>query len=88
MSKTAWIIAIAFFTFIFGLPMLALMNTEKISLGNCKNCNIENVKIEMEQKKAKLKAEHDLRVKENMKKLHDGTYEPKPWAGFPWNRND
>ena len=88
MSKTAWIIAIAFFTFIFGLPMLALMNTERITLGNCKNCNIENVKIEMEQKKAKLKAEHNLRVKENMKKLHDCTYEPKPWAGFPWNRND
>ena len=63
MSKTAWIIAIAFFTFIFGLPMLALMNTERITLGNCKNCNIENVKIEMEQKKARLKAEHDLRVK-------------------------
>ena len=88
MSKTAWIIAIAFFTFIFGLPMLALMNTERITLGNCKNCNIENVKIEMEQKKARLKAEHDLRVNENIKKLHDGTYEPKPWAGFPWNRND
>ena len=25
---------------------------------------------------------------ENMKKLHDGTYKPRPWAGWPWNREE
>ena len=43
---------------------------------------------DIEEKKAKLKAEHDIKVKENRKKIHDGTYEVKPWAGWPWNREN
>ena len=35
-----------------------------------------------------LKEEHDKQIAENMKKLHDGTYKPRPWAGFPWNREE
>ena len=40
----------------------------------------------VERIKAKIKAENKIRVEKNKKALHDGTYKPKPWAGFPWNR--
>ena len=42
----------------------------------------------IEEKKAILKAEHEKQLAENMKKLHDGTYKPRPWAGWPWNREE
>jgi hypothetical protein len=49
---------------------------------NCKECTIEAI----EKIKAKLKTENKIRVEKNKKALHDGTYKPKPWAGWPWNR--
>ena len=80
-----WII-ILFFIFIFGLPMYAYYS---VSSGHffqerakCEQCTIES----LEKIKAKLKAENKIRVEKNKKALHDGTYKPKPWAGFPWNR--
>ena len=77
---------ILFFGFIFGLPMYAYYS---VSSGHffqerakCEECTIES----LEKIKAKLKAENKIRVEKNKKALHDGTYKPKPWAGFPWNR--
>ena len=80
------IIITLFFLFILGYPLLVgyIANTGYIHrvMSDCSECTIES----MEGKKAKLKAEHDIKVKENRKKIHDGTYKVKPWAGWPWNR--
>ena len=83
--KKFWLL-ILFFSFIFGLPMYAYYS---VSSGHffqvkakCKGCTIEVI----ENIKAKIKAENKIRVEKNKKLLHDGTYKPKPWAGFPWNR--
>ena len=83
--KKYWML-ILFFGFIFGLPMYAYYS---VSSGHffqerakCKECTIEAI----ENIKAKIKAENKIRVEKNKKLLHDGTYKPKPWAGFPWNR--
>ena len=48
----------------------------------CKECTIEA----LEKIKAKLKAENKMQVEKNKKALHDGTYKPKQWAGWPWDR--
>ena len=83
--KKCWML-ILFFGFIFGLPMYAYYS---VSSGHffqerakCEKCTIES----LEKIKAKLKAENKIRVEKNKKALHDGTYKPKKWAGFPWNR--
>ena len=83
--KKCWML-ILFFGFIFGFPMYAYYS---VSSGHffqerakCKECTIEAI----ENIKAKIKAENKIRVEKNKKLLHDGTYKPKPWAGFPWNR--
>ena len=80
-----WLV-IGFFIFIFGLPMYAYYS---VSSGHffqekakCKGCTIEA----LEKIKTKLKAENKMQVEKNKKALHDGTYKPRPWAGFPWNR--
>jgi hypothetical protein len=85
-KKGVWVILIMFFIFIFGLP---LMSYVKIVDGKMHSLYGEDHKVTLEileEKKAILKAEHDKQIAENMKKLHDGTYKPRPWAGFPWNR--
>ena len=88
MSKTVWAILIMFFIFIFGLPLMSYVN---IVGGKMHSLQGEDPKVTLEileEKKAKLKTEHDKQIAENMKKLHDGTYKPRPWAGFPWNREE
>ena len=83
--KKYWML-ILFFGFIFGLPMYAYYS---VSSGHffqerakCEQCTIES----LEKIKAKLKAENKIRVEKNKKALHDGTYKPKKWAGWPWDR--
>ena len=83
--KKCWML-ILFFGFIFGLPMYAYYS---VSSGHffqerakCEECTIES----LEKIKAKLKAENKIRVEKNKKALHDGTYKPKKWAGWPWDR--
>ena len=83
--KKFWLL-ILFFSFIFGLPMYAYYSVSsghffQVNAG-CKECTVEAVEKIM----AKLKAENKIRVEKNKKALHDGTYKPKPWAGWPWNR--
>ena len=88
MSKEVWAIMILFFIFIFGLPLMSYVN---ITSGKMQSLHGETPEVALkilEEKKAILKAEHDKQVAENMKKLHDGTYKPRPWAGWPWNREE
>ena len=88
MSKTAWAILILFFIFIFGLPLMSYVN---ITSGKMQSLHGETPEVALkilEEKKAILKAEHEKQLAENMKKLHDGTYKPRPWAGWPWNREE
>ena len=88
MSKEVWAILILFFIFIFGLPLMSYVN---ITSGKMQSLHGETPEVALkilEEKKAILKAEHDKQIAENMKKLHDGTYKPRPWAGFPWNREE
>jgi len=88
MSKTVWTILIMFFLFIFGLPLMSYVN---ITSGKMQSLHGETPEVALkilEEKKAILKAEHEKQLAENMKKLHDGTYKPRPWAGFPWNREE
>ena len=85
-KKEVWLILIMFFIFIFGLPLMSYVN---ITSGKMQSLHGETPEVALkilEEKKAILKAEHDKQIAENMKKLHDGTYKPRPWAGFPWNR--
>ena len=87
-KKEVWLILIMFFIFIFGLPLMSYVN---ITSGKMHSLHGESPKVTLEileEKKAILKAEHDKQIAENMKKLHDGTYKPRPWAGFPWNREE
>ncbi len=74
-----FIIMIGFFLFVFGLPMGAMIKTAQIITGED---NIDQIYEDMERKKARLKAEHEKQLAENMKKLHDGTYKPRPWKGL------
>ena len=86
MSKEVWAILILFFIFIFGLPLMSYVN---ITSGKMQSLHGETPEVALkilEEKKAILKAEHEKQLAENMKKLHDGTYKPRPWAGWPWNR--
>ena len=88
MSKEVWAILIMFFLFIFGLPLMSYVN---ITSGKMQSLHGETPEVALkilEEKKAILKAEHEKQLAENMKKLHDGTYKPRPWAGFPWNREE
>ena len=88
MSKEVWAILIMFFIFIFGLPLMSYVN---ITSGKMQSLHGETPEVALkilEEKKAILKAEHDKQIAENMKKLHDGTYKPRPWAGWPWNREE
>ena len=88
MSKEVWAILILFFIFIFGLPLMSYVN---ITSGKMQSLHGETPEVALkilEEKKAILKAEHEKQLAENMKKLHDGTYKPRPWAGFPWNREE
>ena len=86
--KMGWAILIMFFIFIFGLPLMSYVNIINghmhSKMMNCPECTIEAI----EEKMAKLKAEHDKKLEENKKKLHDGTYKPRAWAGWPWNREN
>jgi len=88
MSKEVWAILILFFIFIFGLPLMSYVN---ITSGKMQSLHGETPEVALkilEEKKAILKAEHEKQLAENMKKLHDGTYKPRPWAGWPWNREE
>ncbi len=78
--KTFVIIMVLFFIFVFGLPMMAMLNTANIITGKS---NVEQVLKDMERKKAKLKAEHEKQLAINMEALHDGTYKPKSWKERP-----
>ena len=71
---------VLFFIFVFGLPMMAMLNTANIITGKS---NVEQVLKDMERKKAKLKAEHEKQLAINMEALHDGTYKPKSWKERP-----
>ena len=87
-KKEVWTILIMFFIFIFGLPLMSYVN---ITSGKMHSLHGEAPEVTLEileEKKAILKAEHDKQIAENMKKLHDGTYKPRPWAGWPWNREE
>ena len=86
MSKEVWAILIMFFIFIFGLPLMSYVNITSGKMHSLQGGTPEATLEILEEKKAILKAEHDKQIAENMKKLHDGTYKPRPWAGFPWNR--
>tara|TARA_Y100001970_G_C14241391_1_gene865103 strand:+ start:3669 stop:3920 length:252 start_codon:yes stop_codon:yes gene_type:complete len=77
--KTAIAITILFFMFVFGLPIMAMLNTAHIITGQS---NVEQVLKDIEQKKLKLKMVHEKQLAENMKALHDGTYKAKPWKGI------
>ena len=88
MSKEVWAILIMFFIFIFGLPLMSYVNITSGKMHSLQGGTPEATLEILEEKKAILKAEHDKQIAENMKKLHDGTYKPKPWAGFPWNREE
>ena len=88
MSKEVWAILILFFIFIYGLPLMSYVN---ITSGKMQSLHGETPEVALkilEEKKAILKAEHEKQLAENMKKLHDGTYKPRPWAGWPWNREE
>ena len=88
MSKEVWAILILFFILIFGLPLMSYVN---ITSGKMQSLHGETPEVALkilEEKKAILKAEHEKQLAENMKKLHDGTYKPRPWAGWPWNREE
>ena len=87
-KKEVWTILIMFFIFIFGLPLMSYVN---ITSGKMQSLHGETPEVALkilEEKKAILKAEHEKQLAENMKKLHDGTYKPRPWAGWPWNREE
>ena len=88
MSKEVWAILIMFFIFIFGLPLMSYVNITSGKMHSLQGGTPEATLEILEEKKAILKAEHDKQIAENMKKLHDGTYKPRPWAGFPWNREE
>ena len=77
--KSAVAFTILFFCFIFGLPMMSMLNTAQIITGQD---DVELVLEEMEKKKARLTTEHKIQVEKNKKALHDGTYKAKPWKGF------
>tara|TARA_R110000824_G_scaffold297714_1_gene485945 strand:+ start:495 stop:764 length:270 start_codon:yes stop_codon:yes gene_type:complete len=87
-KKGVWAILIMFFIFIFGLPLMSYVS---IISGKMHSLHSQDPKVTLEileEKKAILKAEHDKQIAENMKKLHNGTYKPRPWAGWPWNREE
>ena len=88
MSKEVWAILIMFFIFIFGLPLMSYVNITSGKMHSLQGGTPEATLEILEEKKAILKAEHDKQIAENMKKLHDGTYKPRPWAGFPWNSEE
>tara|TARA_Y100000590_G_scaffold83876_1_gene93559 strand:- start:30 stop:281 length:252 start_codon:yes stop_codon:yes gene_type:complete len=77
--KTAIVITILFFMFVFGLPMMAMLNTAHIITGQS---NVEQVLKDIEQKKLKLKMAHEKQLAINMEALHNGTYKPRPWKGL------
>ena len=73
------------------ITTIGIVTVVNITSGKMHSLHGEAPKITLEileEKKAILKAEHDKQIAENMKKLHDGTYKPRPWAGFPWNREE
>ena len=78
--KTFVIIMILFFIFVFGLPMMAMLNTAQIITGQS---NVEQVLKNMEKKKARLTAEHKKQLAINMEALHNGTYKPISWKERP-----
>ena len=84
--KMTWMLVAIFLLLILGYLIMVVygVSTGYVHrvMSDCPECTIEVI----EKKRAKLKAEHDIKVKENRKKIHDGTYKPKPWAGWPWNR--
>ena len=86
--KMTWLFVAIFLLLILGYPIMVGygVSTGYVHrvMNSCPECTIET----LEEKKAILKAEHDKQIAENMKKLHDGTYKPRPWAGFPWNREE
>ena len=84
-KKEVWVMLIMFFIFIFGLPLMSYVS---ITSGSLHGGDPEATLEILEEKKAILKTEHDKQIAENMKQLHDGTYKPRPWAGFPWNREE
>ena len=88
MSKEVWAILILFFVFIFGLPLMSYVNITSGKMHSLQGGTPEATLEILEEKKAILKAEHEKQLAENMKKLHDGTYKPRPWAGWPWNREE
>ena len=88
MSKEVWAIMILFFIFIFGLPLMSYVNITSGKMHSLHGGTPEVTLEILEEKKAIIKAEHEKQLAENMKKLHDGTYKPRPWAGFPWNREE
>ena len=63
--KMGWIIVIIFLLLIIGYPIMVgyIVNTGYVHrvMSDCPECTLEN----MEKKRAKLKAEHDIKVKEN-----------------------
>jgi len=84
--KMTWMLVAIFLLLILGYPVMVGYGVSTGYVHNemqaCPECTIENI----EKKMKKLKVEHDKKLEENKKKLHDGTYKPKPWAGWPWNR--
>lgn len=80
------IIVTIFLLLILGYPLVVnyVVSTGYVHrvMSDCPECTLEVI----EEKRAKLKAEHDIKVKENRKKIHNGTYKPRAWAGWPWNR--
>ena len=84
--KMGLIIVTIFLLLILGYPLVVnyVVSTGYVHrvMSDCPECTLEVI----EEKRAKLKAEHDIKVTENRKKIHNGTYKPRPWAGWPWNR--
>ena len=80
------IIVTIFLLLILGYPLVVnyVVSTGYVHrvMSDCPECTLEVI----EEKRAKLKAEHDIKVTENRKKIHNGTYKPRAWAGWPWNR--
>ena len=80
MNKSAWAILIGFFVLVFGLPIMAMLNTAQLVTGVS---NTGEIIADMEKKKAKLKEEHAIQYEKNMKAIHDGTYKTKSWDERP-----
>ena len=81
--KMTWILVTIFLLLILGYPIMvgyvvSTGYTHRV-MSDCPECTIEA----LEEKRAKLKAEHDIKVKENRKKIHDGTYKTKSWKERP-----